>query len=152
MRNIAFSLGVIALLAMPPTQVSAQQHGHPASAPATRTTPAHRYATDTTLREQMRAIRTEVAALENTGSGSAVAHAGQAGADRMIGHVNTIITNCRLPPDADAALHKIIGPILQDASTLKSQPTNAAAIAGIRQALERYAWQFDDPGFSDSTE
>jgi len=67
--------------------------------------------------------------------------------DQITGHVNTIIVNCKLPPDADEALHHIIGPLLQDASALKADPQRPDAIAGMRKALDQYAQQFDDPGF-----
>ncbi len=65
-------------------------------------------------------------------------------------HVNTIIVNCKLPPNADEALHHIIGPLLQDASALKADPQRLDAIAGVRKALDQYAQQFDDPGFPES--
>lgn len=153
MRYTVLSLSLIALLAAPAAPAFAQQHVHPAPAPSTTRAkaPAKGYTTDATLRQQMRAIRTDVAAIGNAQQRDASRPVTE-GASRIIDHVNTIIVNCKLPADADAALHEIIGPILQHASALKSDPGKADAVAGIRQSLDRYAREFDDPGFAKSKE
>lgn len=151
MRYTVLSLSLIALLAAPAAPVFAQQHVHPAPVPSTAKAPAKGYATDATLRQQMRAIRTDVAAIGNAQQRNASQPVTE-GASRIIDHVNTIIVNCKLPADADAALHEIIGPILQHASALKSDPGKADAVAGIRQSLDRYVREFDDPGFAKSKE
>lgn len=136
---------VIALAATAPGAL-AQDHRHPAASAATA--PAQGYATDGTLRQQMRAIRSEVDALAgNAHAGAARQPPAQAG-ERITGHVNTIVAECKLPPDADHALHAIIGPILQNASVLKGNPHDATAIAGLQHALGQYAQQFDDPTFA----
>jgi hypothetical protein len=148
MRPLRIAL-VLAMLAVTlATAVFAQQHDHPApAATANRVAPAQRYATDATLREQMRDIRGNVLALEHYGHDHISKELAAQLADQITGHVNTIIVNCKLPPDADAALHDIIGPLLQHASTLKADPGRGDAIAGMRKALDQYARTFDDPGF-----
>jgi hypothetical protein len=60
--------------------------------------------------------------------------------------VRGIITACKLPPDADAALHAILVPLLQGADALKADPHRLEPIAAMRAALADYARQFDDPG------
>ena len=150
MRSIDVAFGLVLLAGAPATVALAQQHVHlaPAVAP-TSSVPAQRYATDATLREQMRAIRGNVFALEHYGHGHIPKELATQLADQITGHVNTIIINCRLPPEADAALHDIIGPILQNASALKADPGRSDAIAGMRKALDQYARTFDDPEFSE---
>ena len=121
----------------------AQKDAHPVAAAAS--TPAQRYATDATLRAQMQAIRSAVAGLDHYEHG----HMGPEQAALLAGQVEeavrTIVANCKLPPDADAALHAIIVPLVQNAAALKQDPKNLAAIVPMREALAVYARQFDDP-------
>lgn len=147
MRYPTLTLVLIALLAAPAATMLAQQHAHPAPTPSTAAAPANGYATDATLRQQMRVIRAEAGAIERAQQHNAAQPVAD-GAARIIAAVNTIIVNCKLPPDSDAALHGIIGPILQHAATLKADPAGIAAAAAIRSELARYARQFDDPGFA----
>lgn len=149
MRCIDIALGLVLLAGAPASIALAQEHVHPAStAASTRAAPVQRYATDATLREQMRAIRGNVLALEHQARGRITGEVATRLADQITGHVNTIIVNCKLPPDADAALHDIIGPLLQNASALKADPDRNDAIAAMRKALDQYARTFDDPDFS----
>ena len=147
MRPTILSLGLIALLGTPATAVLAQEHAHATPSASTAATTVQRHATDATLRQQMREIHGVVQTLEH---GHLTPERAARLADQVTGHVNTIIANCRLPPDADEALHHIIGPLLQDASALKADPQRRDAIAGMRRALDQYARQFDDPGFPES--
>lgn len=148
MRNPILALRLIALLAAPGLALAAGQHAHPAptTVPAA-SAPAHRYATDATLRQQMRVIRSQVAAIasaQQRGEAQPVVQ----GAARITAAVNTIIVSCKLPPDSDAALHEIIGPILQHAAALKAHPAGADAVVGLRHELASYARAFSDPGFA----
>lgn len=151
MRPTILSLGLIALLGIPATSVLAQQHVHAAPATSATTAPVQHYATDATLRKQMREIHGVVQALGHYEHDHITPELAARSSDQVTGHVNTIIVNCKLPPDADEALHRIIGPLLQDASALKADPRRLDAIAGMRTALEQYARQFDDPGFPESS-
>src|SRR3990167_6319412 len=78
-------------------------------------------------------------------------HMGAEQAVEMAGNVekdvNFLIANCRLDPDADAALHGIIAKLLKGAHALKSNPADLAAIAPMREAMAEYAASFDDPAF-----
>lgn len=134
-----FSLGALA-----------QQHAHHAPAPAaTASAPAHRYTTDATLRQQMREIRGNVVALDEFERGAMTPQRATQAADAIVGHVNTIVANCKLPPDADEALHRIIGSMLQSAATLKADPNRRDAVTALHASLRQYATTFDDPSFSD---
>lgn len=148
MRSAVLSIAFIAALGATAPQALAQSHAHHVSAAAS-TAPAQRYATDATLRQQMREIRGEVEALGQYERDPVKPEMAARRAGRIIGHVNTIIVNCKLPPDADEALHLIIGPLLQHAAALQSDPKKLDAIPPMREALVKYASQFDDPGFAE---
>lgn len=104
-----------------------------------------RYPVDASLQQGMRNIRAAVDGLGHYEAG----HAAPADAARLAGeiedNVRSIIANCKLPPEADAALHGIIAPLMQNAGTLKSDPEKRETIAAMRKALADYARQFDDP-------
>ncbi|MGN6513603.1 MAG: DnrO protein [Lysobacteraceae bacterium] len=145
MRNLVtflllVALGIVARLA------GAQHHEHATAAPAAAAAPAQRFATDATLREQMRGIRVAVEGLDHYAHG----HLEPAQATRLAGQVEervlAIIANCKLPPDADAALHAIIVPLMRNAVALKQDARDTAAIQPMRDALAQYALRFDDPG------
>jgi hypothetical protein len=147
MRPTTLSLTLIALLGLPPASALAQEHVHATPTASTAAAPVQRYATDATLRQQMREIHGVVQTLDHYGHDPITPEVAARLSDQVTGHVNTIIVNCKLPPDADEALHHIIGPLLQNASALKADPRRQDAIAGMRTALDQYAQQFDDPGF-----
>ena len=126
--------------------VAASTHQHAASpAPSKQQAPAQRFATDATLRLEMQGIRGAVEALAHYEMG----HMGEAQAvdfaTEIEGHVRTIIANCKLKPDADAALHAIIVPLMQNAVALRQKPRDLSAIPPMREALKRYDRQFYDP-------
>jgi hypothetical protein len=147
MHPITLSFGLILLVGAPTGSALAQHPSHPAPTESVTDIPAQGYATDATLRQQMREIRGVVLALGHYEHDHITPELATQLADKITGHVNTIIIHCKLPPDADAALHLIVGPLLQDASTLKADPGRLDAIANMRQLLDQYARQFDDPGF-----
>ena len=104
----------------------------PASIATISAAPTQHYATDATLREQMRAIRENVLALEHPGSGNVTKDLAVQTADRITGHVNTIIINCKLPPDADAETMEQLR--LQVESYLNEATRRAYAAVGRPEA------------------
>lgn len=147
MRNIlaialAASLGTLA------PQAIAQHHAHhPAAALATQAAaPAVRYATDAPLRNGMADIRAAVGMLEHAGHGHLDATQVRNLAANIERAIGTIIAECKLAPEADAALHGIIGGLGQGIAALKEHPADMAPVAGMRAALDDYARMFDDPG------
>jgi hypothetical protein len=144
--RLSISIILAAGLAGALSPVAAAPHAHAvAPAPAKRQSAEQRFATDATLRLEMQGIRGAVEALGHYEMG----HMGQAQAvdfaTEIEGHVRTIIANCKLKPDADAALHAIIFPLMQNAGALKQKPQDLSSIAPMRDALERYDRQFYDP-------
>jgi hypothetical protein len=104
-----------------------------------------RFATDATLRLEMQGIRAAVEALGHYEMGHMASPQAADFATEIEGHVRTIVATCKLPPDADAALHAIIFPLLQNATALKKKPQDLSSIPPMRDALERYDRQFYDP-------
>jgi hypothetical protein len=105
--------------------------------------------TDASLRAGMTTIR---AAFD---ADHAAIHAGQesdaqydALAGRIETAVNSIVANCKLPADADAQLHYIVGDLLQGVALMRggdparSRHDGAARVHG---ALIAYGKYFDDP-------
>lgn len=141
--SLAIALGCALALPAP-----AQHHAHvPAAAPAGQAAaPALRHATDAPLRKRMADIRVAVGMLEHAEHGhldDAQVRNLAAGIERSIAG---IVAECRLAPEADAALHGIIGRLGQGIAALKERPADTAPVAGIRAALADYARMFDDPG------
>ena len=146
MRLHAFPLVLaVACAVLPASPVFA--HDHAATSPAAATdAPAEnsqRWPADATLRRNMRGIRAAVEALGHYEHGHMGAEQAVAMASKIEGHANEIIAQCKLPPDADAALHAILVPLMSGAARLKSDPTRLDAIPPMREALARYEQQFE---------
>jgi hypothetical protein len=139
---LAVALAVLA----PSLQARQHEHEHAAEPKSSQSGPATaRFASDATLRREMQGIRTAVEALGHYEHGHMGPEQAEILASTIEGHVRTIIANCKLPPDADAALHGIIVPLMQNAQALKQKPVDLSPIAPMRSALERYDRQFQDP-------
>jgi hypothetical protein len=137
---LAAGLGVGAV---PP--VMAQHYAHHPAANATADAPVQRFATDTLLRENMRGIRKSVDAFAHYEHGHIGPQQVAILAGNIVNHLNDVIANCKLPPDADAALHAVIVPLMRSAATLKAEPARSGAIAEMRGALGEYRRRFHDP-------
>lgn len=143
-------LPLVAALALAPVatvQAAPRDQGHAGHAVEAIATPAQRWATDAPLRAGMREIGAVVEALGHYEAGhmgpdQAVLLAGQ-----VPGHIAGIVANCRLEPEADAALHVVLAGLSRGADALARDPADLAAIQSMRQALADYARLFDDPGF-----
>ncbi len=136
---LAAALGLSAPLAF------AQDHAHHHAAPAAQAAaPAQRYATDAPLRENMAAIREIVQTLEHAEHAQLADAEVATLAGKVNHHVNQIIANCKLPADADAALHTIIVPMVQEAGKLRNAPQDLSPVAGLRAGLEAYDAQFKE--------
>jgi hypothetical protein len=144
MRTLLLATALIACLgAVPPALAQHDAHHAPSTVPAPA--PAQRFATDAVLRENMRGIRKSVDALAHYEMGHMGPEQAVMLAGNIEGHVKDIIAHCKLPPDADAALHAVIVPVLQAAAALKADPGKHEPIAAMREALAQYRRQFDDP-------
>lgn len=126
----------------------AHDHGHAVSA---KPLPAgKRWATDEPLRTGMNNIRSalepQLKAVRNDELGADQYKALAAHTEQQIAH---IVTNCKLPPEADAALHGILAQIAEgtDAMAGKSKTKPRDGALKVVAALDEYARTFDHPGW-----
>ena len=138
-------LGLACSPAIAQSDHAAAHDGHAATPPAALAQ-GQRWPADADLRAGMGRIRAAVDELRHyemghMGDARAVVLAEGIGSD-----IGWIVKHCELAPDADAALHPIIGTLAANASALKSNPGDPAPIASMRAALADYGRLFDDPG------
>jgi hypothetical protein len=150
--HVEFAIAAVLSMTAAIAPVAAQDHAHHATtANAQVSADGQRYATDAPLRKGMADIRVAVDALGHY-------ERGHMGVDQALAEVATIersiggiIANCKLAPQADAALHGIIGTLGQGIAALKADPRDMAAIGHLREALQDYARLFDDAGATPGT-
>lgn len=149
--TIAAMLLLLSALAVPFAHAQ-DGHEHHAAATASQETPAQRYATDAPLRTGMAKIRTAVDALGHYERGHMGAEQAVSFATGIQEQVAYLVANCKLEPQADAALHGIIAKLSTGAQSIKADPTDLTAIAPMREALQDYAHQFNDPAWGGGDE
>lgn len=96
----------------------------------------------------MAQIRTAVDALGHFERGHMEAEQTVTFATTIQEQVAYLVANCKLDPDADAALHGIIARLGAGAQALKTDPANLAAIPPMREARADYQRTFDDPALA----
>ncbi|MDE2382660.1 MAG: DnrO protein [Xanthomonadaceae bacterium] len=143
-----------AVCASPVLAQSSGHAGHDAHAthtvqPAAATTPAQRWATDAPLRAGMRSIRQAVQALDHYEHGHMDATQAHNTAQQIDTAVNQMIAQCKLKPDADAALHGLLVKFIAGAKAVReSQDAPMPKINAMREALVQYPQLFNDPGWA----
>jgi hypothetical protein len=65
-------------------------------------------------------------------------------------HVDFLIANCRLAPDADATLHIVIARLLNAAAALQEDPASPAGLPQVQQTLHPYPPYFAHPGWREA--
>jgi hypothetical protein len=142
--HIEFAIAAVLAMAAAIAPVAAQDHAHHAATAQVPDGPRH--ATDAPLRKGMADIRAAVDALGHY-------ERGHMGVDQALAQVATIersiggiVANCKLDPQADAALHGVLGTLGQGIAALKADPADMSAIAQLRKALQDYSRLFDDAG------
>ena len=153
LHSATFAVAVLCLVVA--SQANARAHAHPKAGYVPVSAPqaaSRRHATDAPLREGMQGIRAAVDALGHYEHGHMGPEQAAILAGQVQGHVNDIIANCKLAPEADAALHAIIVPLMTHAAALEADPSKLDEIPPMRQALGDYAARFDDPGFARAAE
>jgi hypothetical protein len=126
---------------------TAHDHGHTAAKPL----PAgQRWATDAPLREGMGKIRGALEArLEAVHENKLDSAQYKSLAEVTEQQLAYIVSNCKLKPDADAALHGIIAKMGEASDAMggksKAKPREGAVL--LAQALDEYGKTFDHPGW-----
>ena len=134
-----------------PAPAAQAAHAHP-TAPAPADRAGELWATDPPLRDGMRRVRQAVRALEHYQHGHLDAVQTAHVASLIDGAVNGMIANCKLEPDADAALHGLLAKFLVGASAARSGQNVAVALADMQGALKQYPLLFDDPAWNASAD
>jgi len=71
-------------------------------------------------------------------------------AAKIESQVNSIVANCKLPPEADANLHYVIADLLQGVSLMRGEDPERSrhdGAARVHGALKAYPQYFDDAGW-----
>lgn len=103
------------------------------------------WATDAPLREGMQRIRAAVsAALPDYRRHALKPVDATALAVEIESSTTYLFANCRLEPDADAALHGLLAQLLQGAAALRRDPAADAGLPRVLTALEKYPQLFVD--------
>lgn len=149
-RSILILAGSLALAG---AAQAAPQHSHddhaahapPVDAPAT---PGQRWEADADLREGMRRVREALDDLRHHEMGHMPAQMAVERAVAVEDAITYMFTHCELAPEPDAALHRILVPLLGAAKRLQSDTTDLAAVEAMREAVAGYPRQFNDASWS----
>jgi len=130
---------------------SAPQHDHAAHAAYDGkpvAVPATRWAVDDTLRGDMGRIHTALDELRHYEMGHMDDTMAKDRAGLILDAGADIFAHCKLRPEQDAVLHRMLVPLLAAAQKLKDQPA-VSEVAAMRQAVADYPRHFDDPAWSE---
>lgn len=130
---------------------AASQHDHAAHAafdakeiPA----PTPRWAVDEPLRDGMGRIHQALAELHHHELGHMSDAMAQDRAGLILDAGAYVFAHCKLQPQQDAVLHRILVPLLSAAQKLKDEPQDVAEVAVMREALADYPRYFDDAAWA----
>jgi hypothetical protein len=113
--------------------------------PALTLNDGKKWETDATLRRGMARIAALVAPLAAKREGERLDPIEAARlADGVRDEVNILVSNCRLEPRADAALHVLIGDMLAGADILSQPEPSIEGVRTISDALDLYPRYFED--------
>lgn len=141
---VALSCLVLAVAANAAPPESAH-HDHAAHAAKAVQAPVGGWATDAPLREGMQRVQAALADLHHHEMGHMTDEQARERAVAIEDAVGFMFAHCKLAPEADAALHSILVPLLAAAQRLDKDPADKVAVAAMREAVAPYARQFDDP-------
>ena len=128
----ACTMPLLLLAALTVLPARAQHHHQAPGATQATSKPAQRWATDAPLRAGMAKIRTAVDVLQHHEHGHMDPVQVVAVATQIQQQIAYMIANCKLEPQADAALHLIIAPLAAGAQALKSRPADLGAVPAMR--------------------
>lgn len=148
---IAALVACSALFAAQPGRAADPHHDHGAGGEKLQLDHGRKWATDAPLRRGMAAIREAVhGAPAPLHEATATPPAYAALATRIEGEVGRIVTECKLPPAADAQLHLVIAEVIAGTDAMKAAGSGRQGQAGLARvggALAAYARHFEHPGW-----
>ncbi len=143
--NKPMLLGALLCAGIWATGLPAQEHAHGhehASARAEAAADGVLHATDAPLRAGMLKLRDLIHAPR-----PADAAAAKTLSDGIDAEVQQLFAQCKLEPEADAALHGVLALLLEGAAGLRVDAADDAAWDKLQQALKLYPQRFDDAQF-----
>lgn len=153
--SLVLSTLAVAAAAAPATGTAAgppAAHAHDEAHPsALRLNQGRKWGTDPALREGMGHIRTLVAprvAAAHGGTMGAAEYAALAGKVEV--QVAHIVSNCKLPPEADAMLHIVLADLTAGTDAMAGRTAGTTRQQGFVQvlsAIDAYGRTFEHPGF-----
>lgn len=146
-------LGSIGLLCLA-TQVYAEEHSHKAgeNKPAYTLNQGKKWEGDAVLRQGMEAIRQAVTANQEAIEKNRLGTQDyQRLADTVDQNLASIVKNCKLTKDVDAAFHTVVlADMSQSTEMIRTSPKiqiQRAGALGLLQALRNYGTYFQHPGW-----
>ncbi|MBN8727409.1 MAG: DnrO protein [Xanthomonadales bacterium] len=127
-----------------------EHHEHVVPAGAAAQAPAGGWATDAPLREGMARVKAALADLAHHEMGHMPAEMARERAAEIQDAVKVMFAHCKLEAAPDAALHRILLPLLAAAERLQKDPSDIAAVADMRAAVAPYGREFDDVAWRDA--
>jgi hypothetical protein len=150
--TVVLSVTAAGISALAVAPALAQTHDHGTAAPAkARLEASRKWSTDAPLRDGMTRIRALVEpqlAPAHAGKLNAAQYA--ALASRIETEVGGIVANCKLEPQADAALHAVIAEIGAGTDAMAgktAQQRPAQGLVHVAKAVNDYAALFEHAGF-----
>ncbi|MEW5727618.1 MAG: hypothetical protein AB1918_07310 [Pseudomonadota bacterium] len=123
-------------------------HSHAASTSELMLNNGAKWPTDGALRHGMSEIRALVAdALPKVHAGRFLATDYQRLADSVLGQIEGIAANCKLPPEVDAQLHLVLARIIDGAETIKTGKAPVDGVVAVMGGIDAYGEHFDHPGW-----
>ena len=151
--RIVFSVSALALsgalFAAPAMAQSAAHHDHAAHAAhaghdAKVQAPAQRWATDAPLRAGMLNLREATEALNHYEMGHLDDTQRDNAVEKIDAAIKDMFANCKLKPEADAALHGLLAKFIAGANAARAGKFTKAELVPMQDAVAQYPQLFDD--------
>lgn len=159
--RIALSISALAfagaLFALPAMAQSAAQHDHAAHAghaghDAKVQAPAQRWATDAPLRAGMRNLREATETLNHYQMGHLDDVQRDNAVEKIDAAIKDMFANCKLKPEADAALHGLLANFILGANAARAGKFGKTELVPMQEALAQYPQLFEDLDWDKSAE
>ena len=108
-----------------------------------------RFVADASLHQGMVRVRKAVDTLQHLEYGHLDSAQVRATSDEIQAAVDFMFANCKLEPDADAALHPLLARLLTANEALRNNPVDATPLGELRAVIARYPLVFDDSAWGE---